>query len=649
MPKVSILLTLSLIVVLALAWGWLLNTAFAGESDGNFAGYPGYAAQDGAPSLDSNKSSVVGNQEITLSGANFSPDESISSITIADLTIPGSHINDGDDISIASDGSWRAKVILPSHRDMLTASTKTIKATDSGDRAAETRVSFSSPRFSISPETGERDSWVTARGRNFPVTKSSGVWGYHTLYLTYKEQGQCGIDNSASSPSYLREHPTPDANGDFDFEFRVPLAVRSLKNCVGLWLVLEDADGFFTHNMSVTHRIPAPPTPTPKPTPTPGPTATPEPPRYSTWWTMNPETGGIGSGITVQGYGFNPIDRDIRVSYRYRRSSDGASIGLIGYVVDLDENGDFEIEFTVPDDAPTGTNHIEVNYWDYYDERRISSRKDHTVPAETTPTPTPTPEPTATPVPTPTPTPVPTATPVPAPTATPQPGVTPAPTPPRPTATPWPTPTPTPWPTATPQPTPTPVPTPTPTTPPPPAAPTQLESTTNEPPHIFSGRATIDGVSAGAGVAIDAYDGNNVLVGATTTTAGGRFYIHVHRAANPISFQVNQRTAPQTWKTWQLGQITANFNLTVGNAADRTDAAWLFDALPDLVRAFRFDNQTKEWSFFDRATPEVNTLLQFVPQQSYWLLVSRTTNLVFNAVERQLFCKEGNCWNVIVW
>ena len=138
-------------------------------------------------------------------------------------------------------------------------------------------------------------------------------------------------------------------------------------------------------------------------------------------------------------------------------------------------------------------------------------------------------------------------------------------------------------------------------------------------------------------------------MGATTTTANGRFNIHVHRAANPISFQVDQRTAPQTWKTWQLGQITANFNLTVGNAADRTDAAWLFDALPDLVRAFRFDNQTKEWSFFDRATPEVNTLLQFVPQQSYWLLVSRTTTLVFNAVERNLFCKEGNCWNVIVW
>ena len=644
MPKVSILLTLSLIAVLALAWGWLLNTAFAGESDGNFAGYPGYAAQDGAASLDSNKNSVVGNQEITLSGANFSPDETISSITIADLTIPGSHINDGDDISIASDGSWRAKMILPSHRDLLFAGTKTIKATDSGDRAAETRVSFSSPRFSISPDTGERDSLVTARGRNFPVTKSSAGWGYHTLYITYKKQGQCGTPNSASSPSYLREHPTPDENGDFDFEFRVPSLPTSptgpSTNCVGLWLVLEEDElGFFTHNMSVTHRIPAPPTPTPEPTPTPGPTATPEPPRYSPSWTIHPASGGIGSVITVQGYGFNPIARDTQVHYRYTRASDGASISLIGYVVDLDENGDFEIQLTVPDDAPTGPNYIEVNFWDYYEERRISQWQNHTVPEETTPTPTPTPEPTATPIPTPTPTPEPTPTPVPAPTATPQPGVTPEPTPPRPTATPWPTPTPTPWPTATPQPTPT----------PPPAAPTQLESTTNEPPHIFSGRATIDGISAGAGVAIDAYDGNNVLVGATTTTAAGRFSIHVHRAANPISFQVNQRTAPQTWKTWQLGQITAGLNLTVGNAADRTDAAWLFDALPDLVRAFRFDNQTKEWSFFDRATPEVNTLLQFVPQQSYWLLVSRTTTLVFNALERNLFCKEGNCWNVIVW
>ena len=136
---------------------------------------------------------------------------------------------------------------------------------------------------------------------------------------------------------------------------------------------------------------------------------------------------------------------------------------------------------------------------------------------------------------------------------------------------------------------------------------------------------------------------------ATTTAGNGRFTIHVHRAVNPITFQVAARPAAQSWKTWQLGQVTGGFNLTVGAAADRTDAGWLFDALPDLVRAFTFDNQTKEWSFFDRETPEANTLLQFIPQRSYWFLVSRTTNLVFNAVERELFCAEGNCWNVIVW
>ena len=138
-------------------------------------------------------------------------------------------------------------------------------------------------------------------------------------------------------------------------------------------------------------------------------------------------------------------------------------------------------------------------------------------------------------------------------------------------------------------------------------------------------------------------------MGATTTAGNGRFTIHVHRAVNPITFQVAERPAAQSWKTWQLGQVTGGFNLTVGTAADRTDAGWLFDALPDLVRAFTFDNQTKEWSFFDRETPEANTLLQFIPQRSYWFLVSRTTNLVFNAVERELPCVDGNCWNVIVW
>ena len=75
----------------------------------------------------------------------------------------------------------------------------------------------------------------------------------------------------------------------------------------------------------------------------------------------------------------------------------------------------------------------------------------------------------------------------------------------------------------------------------------------------------------------------------------------------------------------------------------------LFAALPDLVRAFTFDNATKGWNFFDPLAAEVSTLTRFMPQHSYWLLVSRTTQLMLNGAERQLTCVEGNCWNLIVW
>ena len=233
------------------------------------------------------------------------------------------------------------------------------------------------------------------------------------------------------------------------------------------------------------------------------------------------------------------------------------------------------------------------------------------------PTPTPTPQPTATPVPTPTPTPAPTATPRPTPTATP-----------------WPTPAPTAT-AATPYPTPT------------PAAP-QLVIPGNEPPHLFIGRAMLNGNAVGAGVSVQAYDGGK-LIGATVTQAGGTFTIHVHRADGVITFRVNNQAAAESWASWSSGQANHGFNLTAGGSRIEDNPSRLFAALPDLVRAFTFDNATKGWNFFDPLAADVSTLTRFMPQHSYWLLVSRTTWLMLNGVERQLTCVEGNCWNLIVW
>ena len=197
-------------------------------------------------------------------------------------------------------------------------------------------------------------------------------------------------------------------------------------------------------------------------------------------------------------------------------------------------------------------------------------------------------------------------------------------------------------------PTPTPLPAATPT-PAPTTEPPQLPGGGNEPPHIFIGTANLNGSPAGTGVAIDAYDAGR-LIGATVTQAGGRFSIHVHRAEGVITFRVNNQAATESWTAWRTGQVTTGFNLTAGGvSSNETDPARLFAALPALVRAFNFDNATKRWDFFDPAAAEVSTLTRFIPQHAYWLLVSHTTRLLLNGVERDLFCVADNCWNIIVW
>lgn len=189
--------------------------------------------------------------------------------------------------------------------------------------------------------------------------------------------------------------------------------------------------------------------------------------------------------------------------------------------------------------------------------------------------------------------------------------------------------------------------TPTPAATPAPAAP-QLIIPGNEPPHLFIGRATLNGNAAGAGVSVQAYDGGK-LIGATVTQAGGTFTIHVHRSAGVITFRVNNQAAAESWASWSSGQANHGFNLTAGGSRVEDNPSRLFAALPDLVRAFTFDNATKGWNFFDPLAADVSTLTRFMPQHSYWLLVSRTTWLMLNGVERQLTCVEGNCWNLIVW
>jgi hypothetical protein len=76
----------------------------------------------------------------------------------------------------------------------------------------------------------------------------------------------------------------------------------------------------------------------------------------------------------------------------------------------------------------------------------------------------------------------------------------------------------------------------------------------------------------------------------------------------------------------------------------------------NLVRVFHFNNNTKQWTFFD-PRPEFATassLDQFVEGQPYWVRVSEDQTIELGAEQRNLTCinssaPQEDCWNLIVW
>ena len=81
-----------------------------------------------------------------------------------------------------------------------------------------------------------------------------------------------------------------------------------------------------------------------------------------------------------------------------------------------------------------------------------------------------------------------------------------------------------------------------------------------EPPHIFSGIASINGFPTPPGTEITAWDEAR-LIGVTTTTEGGEFSIAVSRAYGPISFRINYLWAMEIYPYWDLGGVAREFHL----------------------------------------------------------------------------------------
>ena len=104
----------------------------------------------------------------------------------------------------------------------------------------------------------------------------------------------------------------------------------------------------------------------------------------------------------------------------------------------------------------------------------------------------------------------------------------------------------------------------------------------------------------------------------------------------------------------RIGDTTASIGFTVtpsGIAAgDITPSAEAVANLGDaFVRSFHFNNDTKAWTFYDPAAGDASSQENFISGETYWVLVSATTEAILNGKTRNMTCVSGNCWNQIVW
>lgn len=103
----------------------------------------------------------------------------------------------------------------------------------------------------------------------------------------------------------------------------------------------------------------------------------------------------------------------------------------------------------------------------------------------------------------------------------------------------------------------------------------------------------------------------------------------------------------------EVSDTTASIGFTVTTAAQIGAETRVEDGLVNLgdnfLRAFNFDNDTKSWTFYDPAAGDASTMTHFIAGSSYWILVTRTEQVILNRETRNLTCVDGNCWNLITW
>ena len=173
---------------------------------------------------------------------------------------------------------------------------------------------------------------------------------------------------------------------------------------------------------------------------------------------------------------------------------------------------------------------------------------------------------------------------------------------------------------------------------------------------MFIGLASTNAALVEAGTEVTAWDGDR-RVGITYSAGGGSYSIQVSRSSGPVTFKIDGLVAAQSYPQWAMGQRTRGFRLSASAPANclqeltgTVDVAAVVEAAGGkIVRVFAFDNETKQWQFYDHEVAEFSNLEQFVPGRPYYILVAESTELMLNGTNRTLTCWNGNCWNFVAW
>jgi hypothetical protein len=176
----------------------------------------------GAP-VTANPSTVIHNQDLTLSGSSFTPSSTaggagtngVHQILAGGIIVGGVALTTANSgiafpINLDSGGSWVVTGRVPSAAGdiaAITAGTQEVRITDSGGRLGVATVTIPARTLTLSPAVSRRRSDLTIKGAGFPATNSLSPIA-PSVNITY-----AGTVASAN----------PDSSGSFSVVMKVPV------------------------------------------------------------------------------------------------------------------------------------------------------------------------------------------------------------------------------------------------------------------------------------------------------------------------------------------------------------------------------------------------------------------------------------------